>query len=86
MRSDVDVAVARLASKQYGVFSYLQALTCGAIPMLVSRRVGSSLWERVAPAVYRLPGYPASWEQDLMIAVLDAGEDAVVSHRAAALL
>lgn len=86
MRSDVDVAVARLAADQYGVFSSLQALACGATPPLVTRRVAASLWERVAPGVYRSPGYPASWEQDLMIAVLDAGDDAVVSHRAAALL
>jgi very-short-patch-repair endonuclease len=94
MRTDVDLAVARLASTQHGVFSYgqvLQSAGClglavGAAQAFVRRRFGAARWERVAPGVYRLPGYPDSWEQQLTVAVLDAGEDAVVSHRAAALL
>ncbi|HZR14547.1 MAG TPA: DUF559 domain-containing protein [Acidimicrobiia bacterium] len=94
MRRDVDSAIARLAGRQYGVFSYGQVLesaaglrlSIGSAQALVRRRSRAGRWERVAPAVYRLPGYPRSWEQDLTVALLDAGDDAVVSHRAAALL
>lgn len=86
MRIDIDAAVARLAGQQYGVFSYAQASASGASESLIERRRRSGMWERPAPAVFGIPGYPESWERDLMIAVLDAGVDAVVSHRAAARL
>jgi very-short-patch-repair endonuclease len=86
MRTDIELAVARLAGRQYGVFSSTQARQCDATEALIHRRARSGLWERTAPAVYRLPGFPDCWLQRLMIAVLDAGDGAVVSHRAAARL
>jgi very-short-patch-repair endonuclease len=86
MRIDIDAAVARLAGQQYGVFSFAQARGLGASRQVIAHRSRSGLWESVAPAVYGLRAYPDSWEQQLMIAVLDAGDGAVVSHRAAARL
>lgn len=82
----VDQALADLASRQYGLFSRVQALTVGGSLGLIDRRVRADRWLVVAPGVYGLPGVAPSWRRDLMAACLQAGAAAVVSHEAAAAL
>lgn len=82
----VDDAIAELASRQYGLFSRAQAEAAGCSRSLVQRRLTAGRWRLEAPGVYGLPGWPDSWRRSLMLAVLDAGGQAVVSHRAAAAL
>ncbi len=82
----VDDAIAELASRQYGLFSRAQAAAAGCSRSLVQRRLAAGRWLLEAPGVYGLPGWPGSWRRSLMLAVLDAGTEAVVSHRAAAAL
>jgi hypothetical protein len=81
-----DLAVARHAERQFGVFALPQihrAELCGSA---ISRRIAKGLWERLLPGVFRLRGAPPSWHQELWAALLWAGEGALVSHRAAGLL
>ncbi len=81
-----DDAIAELASRQYGLFSRAQAAAAGCSRSLMQRRLEARRWRMEAPGVYGLPGWPPSWRRSLMLAVLDAGVEAVVSHRAAAAL
>lgn len=80
----VDEAVARLASRQYGLFSRSQALAAGATPRVIERRLRSGRWLVVAPGVYSLPGTAPCWRRDVTAACLEAGTGAVASHEAAA--
>lgn len=82
----LDQRVARLASRQHGVFTRAQALACGATEGAVRWRIESGRWERLHPKVYRLAGVPRTWRQQAMAACLYMGPSVVLSHRAAALL
>jgi hypothetical protein len=82
----MDRAIRRLAAKQYGVFSAAQALLHGATRRIIQSRLAHEEWELVARGVYRLVGALRSWRQDLMVALLAAGDLAVVSHLSAAAL
>jgi predicted transcriptional regulator of viral defense system len=84
MAHETDRAVARLAAIHHGAFSRAEALECGCSPSLIARRLSSGRWQKVADGVYVIAGSPATWHRRLMIACLDAGPLAVVSHRAAA--
>jgi very-short-patch-repair endonuclease len=76
----------RFAAKQHGVFSRAEALAIGLSSSTIDRRVATGRWERVHQGVYRFPGAPRTWHQQLMAALLWAGKNAVISHRAAAAL
>lgn len=82
----VDTAIARLAAKQFGVFSRTQAMSLGATRSMIRHRVQTGRWETIAPDVFRPGGAPTTWRQLAMAAVLAWGEGAVLSHRAAAAL
>jgi hypothetical protein len=74
-----------LASTQHGAIARWQLITLVSRRM-IDRAVESGELIRAAPEVYVLPGAPRTWKQRLMVAVLDAGPGACVSHRAAAIL
>jgi very-short-patch-repair endonuclease len=74
-----------VASVQHGAIARWQLL--GVVSRrAIARAVEAGELIRVAPEVFVLPGSPRTWRQRLMVAVLDAGPGACVSHRAAALL
>lgn len=75
-----------LAALQYSVLSRAQARRLGASTPAVRHRVEGPDWELATWRVLRLVGSPPSVRQRLMIAVLDAGPGAAVSHRSAAAL
>ncbi len=85
-RTDIDLAIAQIAERQHGAFSYEQAAACGATERLAERRLAARRWFREAEDVFRLPGAPRTWMTTLWVAVLAAGADAVISHEAAAAL
>jgi very-short-patch-repair endonuclease len=85
-RTQREAEIARLAASQQGVFTREQARNAGFSKTSINWRLGSGLWERVYAGVYRLPSAPPSWHSALMAALLWAGEEAVLSHRAAAAL
>jgi predicted transcriptional regulator of viral defense system len=82
----LDALVLRLATRQYGVFSREQALTLGFSPSQIDRRLATGRWTAFLPAVYRIAGGPSTGRQAAMAACLWAGDGAVISHRAAAVL
>jgi very-short-patch-repair endonuclease len=63
-----------------------QAIACGLTPGQIRHRFRTGRWERVGSRSFRVTGAPATWEQQLMLGLLDLGHDAVVSMRAAAAL
>ena len=81
------LALARaLAEVQHGAVSRAQLLAKGASRHAIAWAVRVGDLIAVAPEVFVVAGAPRTWRQKLMIAVLDAGPGACVSHRAAAIL
>jgi very-short-patch-repair endonuclease len=81
------VAIAAvLAARQHGAVSRQQLFELGVTKKAIQRALEAGELTRRAPAVYVVAGAPSTWRQDLMVAVLDAGPGACVSHRAAAIL
>ncbi|MEA3019116.1 MAG: hypothetical protein QOI47_640 [Actinomycetota bacterium] len=75
-----------IASVQHGAIARWQLFDRGVTRRAIERALESGELIRAANAVYILPGSPRTWRQALMVAVLDAGPGACVSHRAAAIL
>ena len=78
-----DPLVAELAARQLGIFARFQLLD-EVSSSSIDRLLRSGRCLRRAPGVYELPGHRRSWSQDLWVAYLAAGKNAVVSHEAAA--
>lgn len=76
--------IAALASRQHGAVSIPQLMAIGAGRHVISHLVASGQWERISPMVLRRTGSPPTRSQEVMIAVLDAGVGAAVSHLACA--
>jgi predicted transcriptional regulator of viral defense system len=76
-------ALYQIAEQQAGYFSAAQARQAGFSRSLLSYHLGTGRFERVRPRVYRLVQFPASPHEDLYVAWLQAGPDAVISHDSA---
>jgi very-short-patch-repair endonuclease len=63
-----------------------QLLARGASRHAIAWALESGELLQTAPEVFVVAGSPRTWRQALMVAVLDAGPGACVSHRAAAIL
>jgi very-short-patch-repair endonuclease len=83
MSTVADLAVAKLACRQHGAFSRLQARAAGLSDRQIDRRAACGAWIRLAPGVYALPGNPPTWQRQVMAAVL-AEQRAWASVRSAA--
>lgn len=66
--------------------TWAQLLDAGVSGRTVGRRAADGSLPRVAPGVYRAPGAPRTWHQQVLTACLTEGELAVASHRTAAAL
>ena len=84
--TDIDAAVEQLAAAQFGVVSRAQVLELGMTAAQIRTRVARRSWLRLAPGVLGFPGHADSLRRRCWIAQLHAGEEAVLSHRTAALL
>lgn len=76
-------ALYQIAEQQGGYFSAAQAREAGFSYSLLSYHVRSGRFERVKPRIYRFVQFPASAHEDLHVASLQAGPDAVISHDSA---
>lgn len=76
--------LAKIAVSQHGLVTRPQALAAGAGPSTLDRWIRAGGLRVVHPGVYRLACVPDSLEARLLASCLAAGDDAVVSHRAAA--
>jgi hypothetical protein len=82
---DADVRAAGIGATQEGAISLDQLGAAGLSVKQVRRRVRSHRLETtVARAVFRFPGAPPTWRQDLWVATLAGPPDTVVSHTSAA--
>lgn len=75
-----------LFAEQHGVVGHDQLVAAGFSRQAMKRRVESGSWTIAAPRVYRSEAHERSWEQRLWVAVLWAGGDVQLSHRAAGAL
>ncbi len=75
----------RLASKQHGVFSLVQARDAGFDRSAVHRRVHDGSWTRLDHSVYAVSSSPATWERQVMAAVASRPQ-ALAGHATAAYL
>lgn len=80
----MDVALHRLAARQYSLSNRTQALDLGMTPRQLHARLSAGLLVPVHRGVYCIAGAPTSPEQALLAACLASG--AVASHRSAAAL
>jgi predicted transcriptional regulator of viral defense system len=76
-------ALYQIAEQQGGYFSAAQARQAGFSYSLLSYHVRSGRFERVRPHVYRFVLFPALPHEDLHVASLQAGPEAVISHDSA---
>jgi very-short-patch-repair endonuclease len=81
-----DVRIGRIAARQHGVFAWTQALECGLTPKGIEHRLKAGRWRRLRRGVYTLIGAPATFERDVMAAVLAGGSGALATGRTAAAL
>ncbi|MBK6432739.1 type IV toxin-antitoxin system AbiEi family antitoxin domain-containing protein [Candidatus Amarolinea dominans] len=71
------------AEAQAGYFTAAQARQAGFSHALLSHHVRADLFERIYPGIYRLKRFPSSTHEDLFVAWLRAGQNAVISHDSA---
>jgi hypothetical protein len=79
-------AALELAARQLGCLTTQQALACGMTADQLRHRVRLGRLARMGPRVLCVGGSAPTWEQTLMVGLLDLGEGAVVSYLAAAAL
>lgn len=72
------------ARHQHGVVHRRQALELGMSSSAIGRRLDRGTWKTLLPGVYVVGAVQASRDAVAMAACLWGGDDAVVSHRAAA--
>jgi len=72
-----------IAEQQAGYFSASQARRVGFSRSLLSYHHSTGRFTRVRSGVYRLAQFPASSHEDLHIACLQVGPEAVISHDSA---
>lgn len=81
-----DEVLAELARQQHSVISARQAAENGISRKMLRSRAAAGRLVRLDRDMYHVAGVDLSWEAKLLGLALSAGEDAVVSHRAAAAL
>lgn len=83
--SDMRELLRRLSS-QHGVIGRDEVRLLGIDSRMEQRRIASGEWERIGRHVIRSLAAPATGEQSLMAACIEAGPEAVASHQSAAWL
>ena len=75
-----------MAEGQHGLITRSQALGLGASEDMIEHRLRAGRWQLTTGRVFRVAGVPRSWQQHLLVAVLDAGDLALATGRSAAAL
>jgi len=86
MRDPVDAAIERLALRQHGLFTEIQARAHGATPDLILHRLRTRRWVRLLPGVLGLLGVDPSDPLVAVHASVLAAHRSVASHTTAAAL
>lgn len=82
----MDFVIARIATRQHGLFLRTQVHETGMTDAMIEYRVRVGRWIVVTPGLYRLAGVPVTWRQRALAATMVSGTGAVVSHRSAAVV
>ena len=83
-RADVNAKIAAITACQYALITGRQAMDAGLSRAAIKRRVATGEWTPVRRGVFRVTAAPKSWRQDLLAAVLAAGDGAVAGGLSAA--
>jgi hypothetical protein len=86
MRDPVDAAIERLALRQHGLFTDIQARSHGTTEKLVRHRLRTRRWTRILPGVLALLGVETDDPLILTHAAVLAAPKSVASHTTAAAL
>jgi predicted transcriptional regulator of viral defense system len=81
---ELDNAIRTLAATQHGLISRQQLRAATAVRDDVRHRLRKGMLQRLSPCVFRIAGSPDTPAQRALAAVLDVGEQAVLSHTSAA--
>ncbi len=81
-----DVMVGRIAARQLGLITRLQALDAGVTAGEIRWRAATGRWSKIRFGVFAVAGAPTSWEQRVLAAVLAGPPGTVASHFSAAVL
>lgn len=81
MSATPDAKLAKIAARQFGVFTFDQALGCGFSPEQVRYRVSTGRWLRLHRGVFAIAGTRGSLERGALAAALASG--GLVAHRTA---
>jgi predicted transcriptional regulator of viral defense system len=76
-------ALYQAAEQQAGYFTAAQARAAGYSQRQLTYYVKTHRFDRMRPGVYRLSQYPSSPNEDLFLAWLEVGPQAVISHESA---
>lgn len=83
MQLDTYSRLYQIAEPQAGYFTTAQAATAGVDRKRLARYTTDGRLERIRRSVYRLIPFPRSPHEDLFIAWLEVGPQAVISHHSA---
>lgn len=83
MRYDKEIQLYRIAEEQAGYFSLSQAKKLDLQRSQIYREVKRNKFEKAAWGVYRFAQFPSSRFEEIHVAVLSAGEDAIVGFQTA---
>ncbi len=81
----IDRVVARISLTQHGTFHRHQAVDAGATPAQIQNRITSGEWSRLDRGVFALDSVGATWERQVMAAILSAGKAIATGPTAGAL-
>jgi predicted transcriptional regulator of viral defense system len=76
----------KIARDQRGLFTLAQAEACGFARRTVTGRAARGLYEQIHPGVYGFAGSEATWNRQVIAAVLSVNLPSAASHRTAAFL
>lgn len=82
----LDRQILEIAASQRALVTRPQVLSAGGDDAAIYRRVRSGQWTVVQPGVYQVDHRRLEWEDDLLGAVLGAGDESLASHRSALVL
>lgn len=72
--AEIDRVVARISLTQHGTFHRHQAIDAGATPAQIQNRITSGEWIRLDRGVFALDSVHATWQRQVMAAILSAGK------------
>lgn len=84
--ASTNLLLAHLAREHHGLIRHDLAIAGGVSPNALARRHRTNIIETAGPGVSRLAGTPDTWHQRALLAVWTVGPQALLSHRAAAML